>query len=49
MSEATKEPMWIRRLLMEIETRTVPKENINIAEYHEKEIERQWKLWEEDD
>jgi len=48
LSEATKEAMWLRRLLREIETRNVPREEVNLAKYHEDEINRQWKLWEED-
>ena len=35
----------MKRLLREIETRTVPKANVNLAEYHEHEIERQWRPW----
>ena len=35
----------MKRLLREIETRTVPKAKVNLAEYHEEEIERQWKPW----
>ena len=45
LSEATKEAIWMKRLLREIETRTVPKAKVNLAEYHEDEIERQWKPW----
>lgn len=45
LSEATKEAMWMKRLLREIETRTVPKAEIDLAKYHEEEIERQWKPW----
>ena len=28
-----------------METRTVPKAKVNLAEYHEDKIERQWKPW----
>ena len=45
LSEATKEAIWMKRLLREIETRTVPKAKVNLAKYHEDEIERQWKPW----
>ena len=45
LSEATKEAIWMKRLLREIETRTVPKVKVNLAEYHEDQIERQWKPW----
>ena len=41
LSEATQEAMWMKRILQEIETRRVTKEEINLAEYHEQEIERQ--------
>jgi hypothetical protein len=49
LSEATKEAMWLKRLLREIETRNVQKETVNLAEYHKKEIERQWRLWDDDE
>ena len=39
----------MKRLLREIETRTVPKAKVNLAEYHEDEIERQWRLWRKGD
>ena len=45
LSEATEEAIWMKRLLREIETRTVPKAKVNLAEYHEDEIEQQWKPW----
>ena len=45
LSEATKEAIWMKRLLREIETRTVPKAKVNLAVYHEDEIERQWRPW----
>ena len=45
LSEATMEAFWMKRLLREIETRTVPKAKVNFAEYQEDEIERQWKPW----
>ena len=35
----------MKRLLREIETRTVHKAKVNQAEYHEDEIEQQWKPW----
>ena len=35
----------MKGLLREIETRMVPKAKVNLAEYHEDEIERQWKPW----
>ena len=40
LSEATKEAIWMKRLLREIETKTVPKAKVNLAEYHKDEIER---------
>ena len=43
--EATKEAIWMKRLLREIETRTVPKAKVKLAEYHEDDIERQRKPW----
>jgi hypothetical protein len=49
LSEATKEAMWMKRLLREVETRVVPKAEVNLAQYHEEEIERQWRPWENDD
>ena len=45
LSEATKEAIWMKRLLQEIETRTVSKAKVNFAKYHEDEMERQWKPW----
>jgi len=48
LSEATKEAMWMKRLLREIETRVVPKAEVDLAKYHEEEIERQWKPWRDD-
>ena len=45
LSEATQEAVWMKRLLREIETRTVPRAKVNLAKYHEDEIERQWKPW----
>ena len=48
-TEATKEAMWMKKLLREIETRTIPKEEVNLAEYHEKQITKQWRLWDKDD
>ena len=45
LSEAVKESIWIRRLLREIETGEVPREAINLADYHEKEMALQWDLW----
>ena len=35
----------MKRPLREIQTRTVPKAKVNLAEYHEDEIEQQWKPW----
>ena len=35
----------MKRLLREIETRTVPKAKVNLAEYHEDEMECQWIPW----
>ena len=49
LSEATKEAIWMKRLLREIETRIVPKAKANLAEYHESEIERQWRPWTNED
>ena len=49
LSEATKEAIWMKRLLREIETRIVPKAKVNLAEYHESEIERQWRPWTNED
>jgi hypothetical protein len=43
LSEATKEAVWVRRLLKEVESRMVERPTINAAEYHEDEIIRQWK------
>ena len=45
LSEVTKEAIWMKRLRREIKTRTIPKAKVNLAEYHEDEIERQWKPW----
>src|SRR5437588_4739817 len=44
LSEAVKEAIWIRRLLREIETREVPREAVDLADYHEKEMTLQWEL-----
>ena len=49
LSEATKEAIWMKRLLRKIETRTVPKAKVNLAEYHEDEIQRPWKPWRNSD
>ena len=49
LSEATKEAIWMKQLLREIKTRYLPKGKVNLAEYHEVEIERQWKPWRNDD
>src|SRR5437588_9839156 len=42
--EAVKESIWIRRLLREIETGEVPREAVDPADYHEKEMALQWEL-----
>ena len=42
LSEATKEAIWIKRVLRELETREVPKAEVDISRYHEEEILRQW-------
>ena len=48
--EVTKEAIWMKRLLREIETSTVPKAKVNLAEYHEDEIQRLWRPgWNGDD
>ena len=39
LREATKEAIWMKRLLREINTRIVPKAKVNLAKYHEDEIE----------
>ena len=44
LSEAVKEAIWIRRLLREIETGEVPREAVDPADYHEKEMALQWEL-----
>jgi len=44
LSEATKEAVWIRRLLIEIESRLVHRPTLDAAEYHEKEILQQLSL-----
>ena len=44
LSKAVKESIWIRRLLREIETREVPKEAVDPADYHEKEMALQLEL-----
>lgn len=42
LSEATKEAVWMRRLLREIESRTVTRAILDPAKYHEEETLRQW-------
>src|SRR5437588_9502779 len=44
LSEAVKESIWIRRLLREIETGEVPREAVDPADYHKKEMALQWEL-----
>src|SRR5437588_4123559 len=44
LSEAVKELIRIRRLLREIETGEVPREAVDPADYHEKEMALQWEL-----
>jgi transposase InsO family protein len=48
LSEATKEAMWMKRLLREIESRRVPKAEVNLTEYHEEETIRLWQPWKDD-
>ena len=42
LSEATKEAVWMRRLLVEIESRVVKRPVLDAAAYHEEELVRQW-------
>src|SRR5205085_9556966 len=44
LSEAVKESIWIRRLIRELETGEVPREAVDLADYHEKEMALQWEL-----
>jgi hypothetical protein len=44
LSEATKESIWIRRILREIETREIPEFNFYPKAYHEDQNKEQWEL-----
>ena len=48
LSEATKEAVWMRRLLKEIESRSVTRAVLDPATYHEEETLRQWEPDNED-
>jgi len=48
LSEATKEAVWLRRILREIESRIVTRPELTPSEYHEEEIVRQWEPNKED-
>ena len=42
LSEATKEAVWIRLLLVEIESQVVKRPVLDATAHHEKELLRQW-------
>jgi hypothetical protein len=44
LSEATKESIWIRRILLEIETREIPEFTLDAKAYHEDQNMLQWEL-----
>ena len=43
LSEAVKESIWIRKILLEIESRVVERPLFDAETYHEQEVRSQWK------